>query len=338
MKNKQAHSSGSTTFPMQAILSHDFLQTHPLCRRAASCRRATVSCGRNDAYSFIPSAFDQKTLCTVMNNRFVREASARFAHPSIAALGLSAVLSLAGCGTVADYWDENQTAVNSEAAPGPAERTDWFAAQGFALETPTEGTESTQEAPASMSAAKDAKTAEPVVRQESPRETTDLTKNEPQTKPETTGMKAISGATPSKQNAEPNPAAAASDGRSGWRYDAFAAETARAQAKADSSADGAAAAKEVFYGEWVEPVPGRANRIQGYRFNPDGTAASIGAMALKAKRWDVKGTILTIWGDDENAGFTIPFEVQFLVLQANDHLLHIREGGGPEMILQKRSR
>lgn len=251
-----------------------------------------------------------------------------------ASLGAAGLLALTGCGTVADVWDggtDNSASRAEDAAvPSvvierseetalPASRaTDWFAAQGLEAKAdkPQEA-EPMKEGEASEAAQT---TQAPQAAEEKPSQSAEAPKT-PQAPQAIQAPEVV----PPAEAREP-----------GWKYDAFAAEAARAEA--DKHPDGVSAAKEVFFGEWIEPVPGRANRIQGYRFNPDGTASSVGAMQLKAKRWALEGSILTIWGDDDAGGFTIPFEVQYLVLQANERLLHIREGGGPEMILQKRSR
>lgn len=265
----------------------------------------------------------------------------RLARLLAASLGAAGVLALTGCGTVADVWDggtDNSAsrAANAEVSSVVIERseetalpasraTDWFAAQGLEAKAdkPQEA-EPMEEVEASDPEAKPAQTTQAPQANQAAEEKPSQSAEAPKTPQAPQAVQAPEVVPPAEAR-EP-----------GWTYDAFAAEAARAEA--DKHPDGIAAAKEVFFGEWIEPVPGRANRIQGYRFNPDGTASSVGAMQLKAKRWALEGSILTIWGDDDAGGFTIPFEVQYLVLQANERLLHIREGGGPEMILQKRSR
>ena len=71
------------------------------------------------------------------------------------------------------------------------------------------------------------------------------------------------------------------------------------------------AARAAFVGQWVEPVPGLPGRTQGYEFREDGKASSIGMATLAAKRWEIKGDVLTIWGDSMGNGMTIPFEMQY---------------------------
>lgn len=260
----------------------------------------------------------------------------------MAAIGLSAALAVTGCGTVANYWDDGQpeaAAKRIESTPAASQQTNWYAAQGFDNESTAQAEEPTHKATAGSVEAERIETASPDAVQNLQKSPSDLSESDTNSKTDASTKKTPKEEATSQQAIEPSDSTTEIEqAQTGWTYDAFAAEAARDKAKADGNSEGAVVSKDIFYGEWVEPVPGRGNRIQGYRFNPDGTAQSIGAMALKAKRWDLKGSILTIWGDDENVGFTIPFEVQFLVLQANDHLLHIREGGGPEMILQKRSR
>lgn len=86
------------------------------------------------------------------------------------------------------------------------------------------------------------------------------------------------------------------------------------------------AARSAFVGQWVEPVPGLPGRTQGYEFREDGKASSIGMATLAAKRWEIKGDVLTIWGDSIGNGMTIPFEMQYLVLEVGPDKLHLRQG------------
>ena len=96
---------------------------------------------------------------------------------------------------------------------------------------------------------------------------------------------------------------------------------------ADAQAAGVRAPREAFVGEWIAPVPGQPKRTQGYVFRADGSASSIGMATLRAKRWAVKDEYLTIWGDSVGNGMTIPFEMQYLVLEASPEVLHIQQGG-----------
>lgn len=86
------------------------------------------------------------------------------------------------------------------------------------------------------------------------------------------------------------------------------------------------AARAAFVGQWVEPVPGLPGRTQGYEFREDGKASSIGMATLAVKRWEIKGDVLTIWGDSIGNGMTIPFEMQYLVLEIGPDKLHLRQG------------
>lgn len=40
-------------------------------------------------------------------------------------------------------------------------------------------------------------------------------------------------------------------------------------------------------GAWVEPNPVDASQVQGFRFNEDGTAVSVGMQTLRAKAWEL---------------------------------------------------
>ena len=105
-----------------------------------------------------------------------------------------------------------------------------------------------------------------------------------------------------------------------------ASDVRTADANEPQAGEGVRAPREVFVGEWTAPVPGQPGRSQGYAFRADGTASSIGMATLAAKRWAVNGEYLTIWGDSSGNGMTIPFEMQYLVLEATPETLHIRQG------------
>lgn len=95
---------------------------------------------------------------------------------------------------------------------------------------------------------------------------------------------------------------------------------------ASSGAPTAAPPREALVGEWVEPVPGMPRLEQGYALKADGTASSIGMATLVAKRWTLSGDVFTLFGDSIGNGITIPFEMQFLVIEASPDRLILRQG------------
>lgn len=79
-------------------------------------------------------------------------------------------------------------------------------------------------------------------------------------------------------------------------------------------------------GSWEEPIPGQTGRYQGYRLNKDGSASSINMATLEVNRWTIKGDILTLYGDSIGNGLTIPFAMEYQVIEVTPHTLHIRQG------------
>lgn len=98
------------------------------------------------------------------------------------------------------------------------------------------------------------------------------------------------------------------------------------EAPASSAAPTASLQREALVGEWVEPVPGMPRLEQGYSLKADGTASSIGMATLVAKRWTLSGDVFTLFGDSIGNGITIPFEMQFLVIEASPDRLILRQG------------
>ncbi len=60
-------------------------------------------------------------------------------------------------------------------------------------------------------------------------------------------------------------------------------------------------------GAWVEPVPGRANEVQGILIETEGRASSINMATLQYKSWSQNGNLLILNGQSIGNGQTIEF-------------------------------
>ena len=50
-------------------------------------------------------------------------------------------------------------------------------------------------------------------------------------------------------------------------------------------------------GSWCEPIPGRAQDVQGIKFQKDGKASSINMATLQYKSWKINGKTLILEGE-----------------------------------------
>ncbi len=60
-------------------------------------------------------------------------------------------------------------------------------------------------------------------------------------------------------------------------------------------------------GAWVEPVPGRANEVQGILIETDGRASSINMATLQYTSWSQDGNFIILNGQSIGNGQTIEF-------------------------------
>ena len=60
-------------------------------------------------------------------------------------------------------------------------------------------------------------------------------------------------------------------------------------------------------GEWVEPIPGRPDLVQGFCLEPDGRATSINMSTLQYERWEQLDTLLVLSGKSLGSGLPISF-------------------------------
>lgn len=127
---------------------------------------------------------------------------------------------------------------------------------------------------------------------------------------------------------EEEPSAATAKAEATSQPPAQTTETAPAPAADEKEAPASqiAVTPEMLVGDWVEPVPNMPKREQGYSIRADGTARSIGMATLSAKRWALKGDVFTLWGDSIGNGMTIPFEIEFIVIEAGPDRLVLRQG------------
>lgn len=96
--------------------------------------------------------------------------------------------------------------------------------------------------------------------------------------------------------------------------------------EADLAAPAVETAPERVAGVWREAVPGSSRAVRGFDFRADGSAVSFNMGSLDAMRWKLQGSTLTVFGDDTAGGVSVPFALDFDVIESTDSTLAIRQG------------
>lgn len=79
-------------------------------------------------------------------------------------------------------------------------------------------------------------------------------------------------------------------------------------------------------GEWVEPIPGMENQVQGVHLQKGGRASSINMATLQYEKWEKKGDKLILSGKSLGNGQTIPFSDTLTVEKLTDSELSLKRG------------
>lgn len=88
-------------------------------------------------------------------------------------------------------------------------------------------------------------------------------------------------------------------------------------------------------GEWVEPIPGMEDQMQGISLNADGTASSINMATLQYETWKREGDNLILSGKSIGNGQTISFSDTLLIKNLTDEEMSLTRG---EMTITYRKR
>lgn len=79
-------------------------------------------------------------------------------------------------------------------------------------------------------------------------------------------------------------------------------------------------------GEWVEPVPGMANQMQGVNLEKGGKASSINMATLQYEKWEQRDDILLLSGKSIGNGMTISFIDTFTIEKLSADELMLKKG------------
>lgn len=79
-------------------------------------------------------------------------------------------------------------------------------------------------------------------------------------------------------------------------------------------------------GEWVEPVPGMADQVQGVNLEKSGKASSINMATLQYEKWERNGDDLILSGKSIGNHETISFSDTLKIEKLTDSELCLRKG------------
>lgn len=79
-------------------------------------------------------------------------------------------------------------------------------------------------------------------------------------------------------------------------------------------------------GEWVEPIPGMEDQVQGICLNADGTASSINMATLQYETWKREGDDLILSGKSIGNGQTLMFSDTLQIKCLTDEEMSLGKG------------
>lgn len=84
--------------------------------------------------------------------------------------------------------------------------------------------------------------------------------------------------------------------------------------------------KAPITGEWVQPIPGMEDQMQGIKLEDGGKAESINMSTLLYQSWKQEGNKLTLTGESIGNGQTIDFEEVYIVAKLTKDSLVLKQG------------
>ncbi len=94
--------------------------------------------------------------------------------------------------------------------------------------------------------------------------------------------------------------------------------------------------KDSLIGQWVQPIEGTQNQIQGMMLTEDGEARSINMNTLLYDKWQRKGNLLILSGKSIGNGQTIEFEETYVFRQPDKNTLVLQTNGTQEQTYRRK--
>lgn len=79
-------------------------------------------------------------------------------------------------------------------------------------------------------------------------------------------------------------------------------------------------------GEWIQPIPGMENQLQGIKIDEGGVASSINMHTLLYKSWRQNGDHVVLGGESIGNGQTIEFQEKYEIDRLSDRKLILKNG------------
>ena len=93
---------------------------------------------------------------------------------------------------------------------------------------------------------------------------------------------------------------------------------------------------DAFVGDWVEPIPGMEDQVQGFSLREDGIAESIEMATLQYRHWRVEGEALVLSGESIGNGMTSDFEETYRVEFVDAQRLDLVDARGESRLFTRR--
>ena len=93
---------------------------------------------------------------------------------------------------------------------------------------------------------------------------------------------------------------------------------------------------QAYVGDWVEPIPGMEDQVQGFSLREGGTAESIEMATLQYRRWRVEDESLMLSGESIGNGMTSDFEETYRVEFVDAQRLDLVDARGETRLFTRR--
>lgn len=84
----------------------------------------------------------------------------------------------------------------------------------------------------------------------------------------------------------------------------------------------------MLIGDWVEPIPGMEDQVQGFSLREGGVAESIHMATLQYRRWRMEDGALVLEGESIGNGMSDPIEEVYRVVSIDKERLDVMDAQG----------
>ena len=93
---------------------------------------------------------------------------------------------------------------------------------------------------------------------------------------------------------------------------------------------------ETLLGDWVEPVPGMEDQVQGFSLRDAGVAESIDMATLQYREWHLEGEVLVLAGESIGNGMADHFEETYRIVSVDPQRLELTDAHGATRVYMRR--